>query len=446
MEEFEYETAPQPQKRSPFADSPYVCAVPEEQPVTPTVKTPVVPQKVSAPKQKWGKKILTCVALSLAVAIVTSFVVSGIWQGRMDNMEKAMDEKFQALQQMYDDYKNNVSAPIPEEGPLTPSQIYAKNIDAVVKLTGIRETADGYKEARGTGFLISADGYLLTNHHLIENISYGYAELYGGKVYDFKIVGYEVNHDMAVLKIDAENLPHVTFGSSDALNVGDRVTVIGNHLGELSSTLTVGYVSGKDRIVTSEGVALNLLQTDAALNPGSSGGPVFDVYGQVVGMVSLKLVNTGDQASALEGLGFAVPMDDVKGMIQDLMEYGYISGASLGVMVMDVDAQSQYMGLPAGAFVDSVVAGSAAQKAGIRAGDIIVNLAGYDVDSVATLTRILLRLEAGETVSVTVYRNGQKVYLNITLDEKAPQQNPPVTEPPVNNDLFDDIMDFIFGF
>ena len=316
----------------------------------------------------------------------------------------------------------------------------------MVKLTGIRETADGYKEARGTGFLISADGYLLTNHHLIEDISYGYAEVYGGKVYNFKIVGYEANHDMAVLKIDAENLPHVTLGSSDALNVGDRVTVIGNHLGELSSTLTVGYVSGKDRIVTSEGTALNLLQTDAALNPGSSGGPVFNVYGQVVGMVSLKLVNTGDQASALEGLGFAVPMDDVKGMIQDLMEYGYISGASLGVMVMDVDAQSQYMGLPAGAFVDSVVAGSAAQKAGIRAGDIIVNLAGYDVDSVATLTRILLRLEAGETVSVTVYRNGQKVYLNITLDEKAPQQNPPATEPTVNNDLFDNIMDFIFGF
>ncbi len=441
MEEYGYEVTPKPQKQSPFADSPYECVCPMEQP------EPVIVERIPAPKPKQGKKIWLSLLIALAICVTTSIIVSSIWQSRMDNMEQAMDEKFAALEQLYDEYKNNVNAPLPEEGPLTPSQVYAKNMKAVVVVTCRHRTDAGYGETTGSGFLISADGYVVTNYHVVEGAYQGYVEMAGQKPMEARLVGYDAGNDIAVLKVEGQNLPYVELGSSDALSVGDQVTVIGNPLGELTSTLTVGYISAKDRIITTDGTAINMLQTDAAINAGNSGGPLFNMYGQVVGIITAKYSNNGGEGATIEGLGFAIPMDDVKGMIFDLKEYGYITGASLGVMVMDVDAQSQYMGLPAGAFVDSVTVGSAAMKGGIRAGDIIVNLGGYDVDSVAALTRVLRRFEAGDNVSVTVYRNGQKVYLNVKLDAKAaPQQGGYEEEPSVENDWFDDFMDFIFGF
>lgn len=441
MEEYEYDVTPKLQKQSPFADSPYECVYPMEQPESKPAE--VVP--VAKPKR--GKKIWLSLLIALAICIVTSIIVSGIWQNRMENMEQAMEEKFAALEQLYDEYKNNVNAPLPEEGPLTPSQVYAKNMKAVVVVTCQVMTDDGPKESTGSGFIISADGYVVTNYHVVEGAYQGFVEMAGKKPVEARLIGYDAGNDIAVLKVESENLPYVELGSSDALNVGDQVAVIGNPLGELTSTLTVGYISAKDRIITTDGSAINMLQTDAAINEGNSGGPMFNMYGQVVGIITAKFSNNGEEGATIEGLGFAIPIDDVKGMISDLKEYGFITGAKLGVNVMDVDAQSQYMGLPAGAFVDSVVTGSAAQKGGIRAGDIIVNLGGYDVDSVASLTRVLRRFEAGENVSVTVYRNGQKVYLNVTLDAKtASQQGGYEEEPPVANDWFDDFMDFIFGF
>ncbi len=441
MEEYGYKAVPKPRKKSPFADSPYECVCPMEQ------GEPRIVESAPVSKPRRGRKIWSYLALSLVVCIVTSILVSSIWQGRMDNMEQAMDEKFAALEQLYSEYKNNISAPLPEEGPLTPSEVYAKNMKAVVTVTCRHRTEFGYGESTGSGFLISADGYVVTNYHVIEGSYQGYVEIMGKKPVEASLVGYDASNDIAVLKVEGENLPYVELGSSDALNVGDQVTVIGNPLGELTSTLTVGYISAKDRIITTDGATINMLQTDAAINAGNSGGPLFNMYGQVVGIITAKYSNNGEEGATIEGLGFAIPIDDVKGMISDLVEYGYITGASLGVMVMDVDAQSQYYGLPAGAYVDSVTPGSAAYKGGVRAGDIITNLGGYDVDSVASLTRALRRFEAGESVSVTVYRNGRTVYLIVELDEKAaPIQNNYVEEPTVENDWFDDLMDFIFGF
>lgn len=444
MEEYGYELAPKPQKRSPFANSPYECAVTTGQ--TGDVYVPAV-QNTAVPKKKWGRKILAIIALCTAVCIFTSIVISGIWAGDMHAMEQAMEEKFAALEQMYTEYRNNVTAPLPEEGPLTPSQIYAKNMEAVVTVTCRHSSFYGYSESTGSGFVISADGYVVTNYHVVDGGSEYAVEIFGKKPMKASLIGFDAHNDIAVLKVDGKNLSYVALGSSDAVNVGDQVSVIGNPLGELTSTLTVGYISAKDRVISTDGSIINMLQTDAAINAGNSGGPLFNMYGQVIGIITAKYSNNGGEGASIEGLGFAIPMDDVKGIIQDLVEYGYITGASLGVMVMDVDVQSQYYGLPAGAYVDSVNVGSAAQKGGIREGDIIVNLGGYDVDSVATLTRVLRRFEAGESVSVTVYRNGRKVYLNVKLDEKAqPQEENAEQTEPIENDWFDGFMDSFFGY
>ena len=261
-------------------------------------------------------------------------------------------------------------------------------------------------------------------------------------------MGYDSANEIALLKIAGENQPFAVFGSSDKLAVGDQVSAIGNPLGELTATLTVGYISAKDRIVNSDGTALNMLQTDAAINSGNSGGPLFNTNGEVVGIITAKYSGSSESGATIEGLGFAIPVDDVAGIISDLQKYGYVTGAYLGVYVRDVDVSAQSYGLPAGAYVEEPMSGYCAEKAGIRAGDIIINLGGYDVDSVNALTRTLRRFKAGDTVSVTVYRNGNREYLSVTLDEKPVEtQNIPSQETtPESGDMEDYLEDFFFPF
>ena len=191
---------------------------------------------------------------------------------------------------------------------------------------------------------------------------------------------------------------------------------IGNPLGELTSTLTVGYVSAKDRRVVTDGPAINMLQTDAAINSGNSGGPLFNMLGQVVGVTTAKYSGTSNSGATIEGIGFAIPIDDVIGIIKDLQTKGYVSGAYLSVMVRDMDpaAVEQY-GLPLGAYVDSVEPDGCAAEAGVQAKDIIVNVGGYDVESVSDLSRALRKFEGNENTTITVFRNGAQVHLKIKL-------------------------------
>jgi len=220
------------------------------------------------------------------------------------------------------------------------------------------------------------------------------------------------------LKIEAADLPCVTFGSSDVLLVGDQVAAIGNPLGELTSTLTVGYVSAKDRMVNTDGSYINMLQTDAAINSGNSGGPLFNMKGQVVGITTAKYSGTSNSGASIEGIGFAIPLDDVIDMIEDLRDLGYIESGYLGVMVQDVSQSDVSNGKPKGAFVAEVTPGTCAEKAGILEGDIIVDLGSYPVDSLSALSRALRKFKPGETTVITVNRDGEEKTLEVTFDKK----------------------------
>jgi serine protease Do len=211
----------------------------------------------------------------------------------------------------------------------------------------------------------------------------------------------------------------VKLGSSDKMKVGDQVAAIGNPLGELTSTLTVGYVSAKDRMVSTEGSYLNMIQTDAAINSGNSGGPLFNSHGEVVGITTAKYSGSSSSGASIEGIGFAIPIDDVMPLVDDLMNYGYINSAYLGVMVSDVDAATaSHYGLPVGAYVQEVTEGYCAEKAGLQAKDIIVAVGPHKVDGVSGLVKVLRKFKAGETTTITVFRGGQELSLTITLDEK----------------------------
>ena len=412
MDTYENEAIVQPEKKSPYADSPYECVYTE----------PEMRQKRKPAKTKRrGRPLLVCLLL-ICACVVTAALVTNRWENRMVRMENAMNEKFEALKQIYSEQKQNSgSAQLPVTGPMTPGQVYAQNVDAVVAVNTRIESSSGVAQGSGSGFIISADGYVVTNCHVVESASQVTVILHGGEEKVAKIIGKDANNDIALLKVDGEKLPFVTLGSSDALQVGDQVAAIGNPLGELTATLTVGYISAKDRIVDTDGTVINMLQTDAAINSGNSGGPLFDMNGKVIGITTAKYSGNSQSGATIEGLGFAIPVDDVVGILADLKEFGYVTGAYLGVYVRDVDASAQSYGLPAGAYIEEAIRGYCAQEAGIRAGDIVVNLGGYDVDSVTTLTRVLRRFKAGDSVSVTVYRAGRQEYITVVLDEKPAQ-------------------------
>ena len=216
-------------------------------------------------------------------------------------------------------------------------------------------------------------------------------------------------------------MPHVTLGSSASVVVGDQVAAIGNPLGTLTSTMTVGYVSAKDRVVATDGSAINMLQTDAAINSGNSGGPLFNMKGEVIGITTAKYSGTSSSGATIEGIGFAIPIDDIQGILGDLQNQGYVSSAYLGITVEDVPETAQSFGLPAGAFIRETVEGYCAQKAGLQPNDIIVKLGEHKIGSTNELLLALRKFQPGETTVITVYRSGVEMDFDITLDEK-PQE------------------------
>ena len=420
-------------KVSPFADSPY------ESNFAGAYQEPVRKPKKKKAKNGWGKRILAAV---LALALVagssglTAALVNNHWENKTQDLENRVTKKIQDLQDQLEVAKaqNSGTTVVDSLGNMSTGSVYAKNVQAVVlikcSVTGpsyFGQSATG--TSTGSGFIITEDGYVVTNYHVVEGASKILVNTHGGEEFPAVLVGQDKTNDVAVLKMeDAKDLPHVTMGSSSELAVGDQVAAIGNPLGDLTATLTVGYVSAKDRDVTTEGATINMLQTDAAINSGNSGGPLFNMKGEVVGITTAKYSGSSSSGASIEGIGFAIPIDDVASMINDLINYGYVTGAYLGVMVNDVDAESaSYYGFPMGAYVAEVTPGFAAEAAGLRAKDIIVALGDYEVKSVNELTRALRNFTAGETTTITVYRGGAEQVLSITLDEK-PQTTPQETE------------------
>ena len=453
-------TEPEPSRKvSPFADSPYQMPYQQPAPYRPAYETPVYcppAPKVKKPRSKTWLWALLTVIIAIGCVAGTAAAMSFYWNNRMAVYNAATANRLTAMQQQLDDAANSKASGHTGLGEIgmTPDVVYAKNVSAVVAVISVVSDSQGYYENFGSGFFISSDGYVVTNCHVVEGSTEVYVLDHLAEEYPAKLIGYDATNDIALLKVDADTeFPCVQIGSSDALVVGERVAAIGNPLGELTSTLTVGYVSAKDRVVTTDGSAINMLQTDAAINSGNSGGPLFNMKGEAVGIITAKYSGMSSSGASIEGIGFAIPMDDVIGMIEDLRDYGYVRGALLGVYVRDVSPAAVNDGLPAGAFVESTVPGNCAEAAGVLPRDIIVNLGGYAITNTTELTRYLRKFEGGQTTTITVYRAGQYIDLMITLDEKPqPQTEPEVPQQILTpedegfEDWYEDFIDRFFGF
>ena len=315
---------------------------------------------------------------------------------------------------------------------LTPEEIYAANLGAAVGVNGdVTTNAWGYtvrNAVSGSGFVISSNAtssYIVTNYHVINGVDDIKVFFANGDSYDATLVGGEQDNDIAVLRIEVGNLQTVTLGDSDALNVGQEVYAIGNPLGELTFTFTGGYVSAKDRSVTmSDGTVMNMLQTDTAINSGNSGGPLFNEYGQVIGIVSAKLSSSSSSEASVEGLGFAIPINDVRDMLTSIIENGYVTGKpSMGILLDDVPAAAQQYGVPAGAEVLAVLDGSGADNGGLQVGDIITAVNGAEVSGSSDLQSAVSEFSAGDTVTLSVYRDGETTTVDVTLDEENTARN-----------------------
>ena len=320
---------------------------------------------------------------------------------------------------------------------LTPEEIYAANLGAAVGVNGdVTTNAWGYtvrNAVSGSGFVISSNAtssYIVTNYHVINNVQDIKVFFANGDSYDATLVGGEEDNDIAVLRIEVGNLQTVTLGDSDALNVGENVYAIGNPLGELTFTFTGGYVSAKDRSVTmSDGTVMNMIQTDTAINSGNSGGPLFNEYGQVIGIVSAKLSSSSSSEASVEGLGFAIPINDVRDMITSIIENGYVTGKpSMGILLDDVPQAAQQYGVPAGAEVLAILDGSGADNGGLQVGDIITAVNGTEVSGSSDLQSAVSEFSAGDTVTLSIYRNGETTTVDVTLDEENTDRNAAMDE------------------
>lgn len=425
-------------KESPFADSPYVMNHSNQyhysQPYGSQVP-PVEPVKAPKKKKKSGGKVwkpllagVLAVTLVAAGCGITAAAVNSRWEKKTDALYTQMEMQIRDLQQQIQANSNaatgnSVSGTMALGDGLTPAQVYAQNARSVVLVKcGVTGSAYGQSytgTSSGSGFVLTADGYVVTNAHVVDGATSVTVMLHDGTEYPAKVVGTDKTNDVAVLKAEAEGLQAVELGSSNNLIVGDQVVAIGNPLGDLTSTMTVGYVSAKDRDVNTDGTTINMIQTDAAINSGNSGGPLFNMYGQVVGITTAKYSGESASGASIEGIGFAIPIDDVMPLIDDLINYGYVNSAYLGVLVSDMDAETaSYYGLPVGAYVQETTPGYCAEAAGVLAKDIIVAVGSYKVDSVSDLTKALRQFKAGDVTTITVYRGGAEVVLEITLDEK----------------------------
>ncbi|MBQ9982685.1 MAG: trypsin-like peptidase domain-containing protein [Oscillospiraceae bacterium] len=325
--------------------------------------------------------------------------------------------------------------------PMSTQDIYTKVVPSVVGITAVSQyqTADSFsffgytpgtteeRAGTGTGIVMSEDGYILTNSHVIYSEDYGVAVsvtilMHDDTEYDAEIVGYDVQTDIAVLKVDAEGLIPAVFGSSGSLEIGDPALAIGNPLGfDLFGTLTVGHISGLNREIAVNDKTMKLIQTDAAINSGNSGGPLINDCGQVIGINSMKMSSSYSYNSAtIEGLGFAIPIDDAKKIIDDLMANGYVTGRpQLGMTYRDLSEEG-YAG-QSGVLVTEVVKDGPAYKAGIRKNDIIVGADGGLVASLEEYLELIEEYETGESVRLTIIRNRTYYDVDVTFEDAKPQ-------------------------
>lgn len=299
---------------------------------------------------------------------------------------------------------------------LTLQEVYAKCIDSTV---GIKATVNGntMSYSWGTGIVMTSDGYILTNAHVIEGADEAFVILSDGSEYAAKLVGEDPQTDVAVLKVRAAGLTPAEFGVSDELMVGDQVVAIGNPLGsELSGTMTNGIVSAINRNVSYDGRTLTLLQTNAALNEGNSGGPLINMYGQVIGITNMKMAASYTEVT-IEGIGFAIPTSFAKTIVDQLIDGGEVSGRpGMGITVGAIPAEAaEHYDLPEGLYILSVSEGSDAEKQGIRSGDVLTHVNGIQVLTTQDVLDIRDQYGVGDTLTLTIFRDGVSFDVQIEL-------------------------------
>lgn len=421
----------------------------EEPAPTPPPAYAYPPQPVKKSRGILGKLVAAVLVIALVVGscFATAAIVDSRWEAQSQHMQLEFREQLEEMQSQINGLTGSSpspdaylpGSPLAEAGYLTPGQVYAQNVDAVVMIscevvyTQFGQTGTG--TSTGSGFIISEDGYVVTNHHVVEGANAITIITHTGEEIPAQLVGSDSINDVALLKADAAQLPYVSLGSSSALAVGDQVVAIGNPLGELTSTMTVGYVSGKERAVTTDGVTINMLQTDAAINSGNSGGPLFNMKGQVVGITTAKYSGNSSSGASIEGIGFAIPIDDVMAVVQELREFGYIKTPYMGVTVAEMNADmrilAQAYNMPIGLTVQQVEPDGPALEAGFQVDDIIIALDGKSITSINELSRALRDYEPGDFVTVSVFRAGIRIELEMTLGERPKDldSTPQIIEP-----------------
>lgn len=406
-------------------------------------------------KPKKDRRVLKSLALLLVVAILGGCIGAGLmaaFGGRGFRSGKAeimqSDRTVDRVEIKKVDGKTE----------MTPAEVYAANVNAAVSINVEGSTTNIFgfttpTASAGSGFVLTADGYIATNYHVIRAANKVKVTLYNGESYDAAIVGGDEDFDVAVIKIEAEGLQPVVLGNSDHLNVGDTVLAVGNPLGELTFSMSEGIASSVNRAINVDGTPFNMIQVDASINHGNSGGPLFNTYGEVIGIVSAKY--SSESNTGAEGLGFAIPINDVSAIVQDIMENGVVTDkAYIGIKAYTVNSETVQMYgdlLREGVYVSEVEKGSAADKAGMQAGDIIIALGDKDIASMTDLTAAKKNYRAGDTAEFTVFRGGEEVKLSLTFDvapENSEEDEEPQTQQPQQNYGGDisDYFRYFFGY
>lgn len=307
---------------------------------------------------------------------------------------------------------------------MSAAEVYALNVNSTVGITTSASTNFGGFQATsassGSGFILTDDGYILVNYHVIEGAESITVSTYSEQDYDAELIGYDENNDIAVLKIEADDLTPVVLGDSDNLNVGDSVLAIGNPLGELTFSLTTGVISALDREITlSNNTTMTLLQTDCAINSGNSGGALFNLYGEVIGITNAKYSSSIFSAEAsIDNIGFAIPINQIKRVVTGIIEDGYISKPYIGVSVIDVSAEIQDYGIPRGAAIKQITEDSPAEQAGLQINDIVTAIDGNSISGSNELAKAISSSSAGDILKMSVYRNGEVIEIQVTVGEQ----------------------------
>ena len=421
------------------------------EPVAPETPQPPLEQAKEEIRRSGKHTGLKIAALLAAVAIIAGVggsvltkTIDAIGQKNLAEQEKnaaasAMAEQsVEQEQPAAPESQSNAAyrlerTPLPEtlksnEGDktLTPAQVYKMNIGAVCGIS-TQVTADlwGVETTgicTGSGFVLTEDGYIVTNHHVVADADEGtvVVQFYSGEEYPAAIVGTDSMNDVALLKIEAEGLQTVTVGDSDEVEVGETVEAIGNPLGDLTFTMTAGYISALDREIDVGGTMMNLLQTNAAVNPGNSGGGLFNMSGELVGIVNAK--SSGEN---VEGLGFAIPSNDASKVAEELMTNGYVTGkAYIGVSLYyasdSYTAYRNFRNSSPGLYIAQVVEGYNDDV--LKFGDRIIAVDGTEVSSADDVKAIVKKCEIGSTMKFSLYRDGKLIEVDVKCYEYKPEK------------------------